>query len=111
MALIIKLHRNYCEHKTMLFAEVDGGWGFWGDWSDCTKTCEAGESIRSRLNRGKSRRTRLCDQPLHEYGGATCLGNATSFVRLLNNGTIQQEETKDCYVHDTGRNNIDLKQR
>ena len=44
-------------------------------------------------------RSRLCDDPLPQYGGANCPGNETSVELMLSNGTIQQDQTKACNVH------------
>ena len=73
----------------MFLAIVDGEWGCWGDWSGCTATCGGGESMRSRL----------CDDPLPQHGGANCPGNATFVERLPNNDIMQQKETKTCNDH------------
>ena len=45
---------------------VDGSWGEWSDWSAITQTCGVGEHTR----------TRVCDNPPPENGGAECNGNA-----------------------------------
>ena len=44
---------------------IDGGWGSWVAWSKCSVTCgPGGESVRSRL----------CNEPVAEYGGKECVG-------------------------------------
>ncbi|XP_076471109.1 uncharacterized protein LOC143301006 [Babylonia areolata] len=45
---------------------VDGAWSAWSEWSDCSATCGGGESTRSRG----------CDSPSPQDGGATCSGPA-----------------------------------
>ena len=45
--------------------QVDGGWGDYGDWTGCTTECE-GET---------QSRTRACDNPAPENGGAECTGD------------------------------------
>lgn len=46
------------------FPVVDGGWGPWEDWSECSRTCDGGIRARSRL----------CNNPPPEHGGAECSG-------------------------------------
>ena len=46
------------------FVSVDGNWGEWSDYSACPVTCGGGLQDRSRQ----------CDSPLPQYGGAYCEG-------------------------------------
>ncbi|KAL5963271.1 Hemicentin-1 [Taenia solium] len=48
-----------CERKT---CPINGGWGQWSAWSHCSKSCGGG--IR--------RRTRQCNNPSPQFGGAPC---------------------------------------
>ena len=43
---------------------TDGGWNNWMDWSPCSVTCTIGTKTR----------TRLCNNPTPQNGGASCLG-------------------------------------
>ena len=47
---------------------VDGGWGEWSDWDECPVTCGGGDQGR----------TRACDNPAPEVGGADCVADGTS---------------------------------
>jgi hypothetical protein len=44
---------------------ISGGWGRWTQWGECSLSCGL----------GKKKRTRVCDNPLPQYGGQTCPGN------------------------------------
>lgn len=46
--------------------EVDGQWGSWSAWN-CSRTCGNGVKTRSRD----------CDNPVPQHGGADCPGNNT----------------------------------
>jgi len=43
---------------------TDGGWGAWGAWSECSESCGGGVLKRSRQ----------CDSPAPQNGGADCEG-------------------------------------
>ncbi|XP_066297373.1 uncharacterized protein [Branchiostoma lanceolatum] len=59
---------------------VDGGWSPWTFWSNCTETCGNGTRTRSRS----------CDHPLPQHGGANCTGDA--------NQTQACGQDQTCYV-------------
>lgn len=46
---------------------VNGGWGAWSGWSSCTQTCDTGSKSRSRS----------CNNPYPQYGGAGCSGTSS----------------------------------
>jgi len=46
---------------------VDGGWGEFTEWSECGVSCGGGEHTR----------TRVCNNPAPEHGGADCTGDAS----------------------------------
>ena len=65
---------------------VNGNWGDWGAWSDCSANCGGG--VQSR--------TRSCNDPVPQYGGAICDSNHTSGIDYMN-GTIRvQASNKTC---------------
>ncbi|KAK3608545.1 hypothetical protein CHS0354_042522 [Potamilus streckersoni] len=55
---------------------VNGNWSEWTGWSSCTVTCSGGIETRSRT----------CDNPKPNYGGANCTGN-TSEIHECNTET------------------------
>ena len=65
---------------------MDGNWGVWSNWSICTETC----------GRGVKYRTRLCDNPVPQNGGAMCISNATAMDFGHNDGLQKQLENITC---------------
>ncbi|VUZ55036.1 unnamed protein product [Hymenolepis diminuta] len=61
-----------CERKN---CPIDGGWGAWGPWSHCSKSCDGG--IR--------RRTRQCNNPTPQFGGAQCEGSDNESTKCQEN--------------------------
>jgi len=47
-----------------MFISVDGMWGSWSTWTDCDAAC----------GNGQINRTRDCDNPAPQHGGAYCTG-------------------------------------
>ncbi|XP_038134826.1 complement component C8 alpha chain [Cyprinodon tularosa] len=56
-----------CEETLRRDAKTDGSWSCWGSWSSCSS--------------GTKTRTRICNNPAPERGGATCLGSASQTRR------------------------------
>lgn len=54
---------------------IAGGWGAWSNFSSCSASCGDGTQVRSRL----------CNNPIPQNGGANCTGNATN-TQSCNNG-------------------------
>lgn len=50
-----------------IVAKIDGHWGRWSAWSACSKSCDEGQMTR----------TRSCNDPAPQNGGAPCVGSAT----------------------------------
>ncbi|XP_062609284.1 hemicentin-1-like [Saccostrea cucullata] len=76
---------NYCSGSSIDTAScntnscpIDGGWGSWGGWSSCSKTCDTGSKSRSRS----------CNNPYPQYGGAGCSGTS--------------QESKSCQIEECG---------
>ena len=68
----------------MFFHAVDGKWSRWGRWGTCSATCEGGTQSR----------TRTCDNPAPENGGAECDSN----------GSLG-EESQSCNEQDCSSDN------
>ncbi|KAM4557634.1 complement component C8 alpha chain [Fundulus diaphanus] len=56
-----------CEETLRRDAKTDGSWSCWGSWSSCSS--------------GTKSRTRVCNNPAPDMGGAACLGSATQTHR------------------------------
>ena len=75
---------------------VAGAWGGWSNFSSCSASCGDGTQIRSRL----------CNNPAPQNGGANCTGNDID-TQICNQGncppignkSIQFKRYKNCSVH------------
>ncbi|XP_060900269.1 complement component C8 alpha chain isoform X1 [Labrus mixtus] len=56
-----------CEETLRRDTKTDGSWSCWGGWSSCTS--------------GRKTRTRTCDNPAPDGGGATCRGSSSQTQR------------------------------
>ncbi|XP_070701716.1 complement component C8 alpha chain [Pempheris klunzingeri] len=56
-----------CEETHREDTKTDGSWSCWGGWSACAS--------------GRKTRTRTCDNPAPDKGGATCLGSSSQTQR------------------------------
>uniref|UniRef100_UPI0037E72CC8 complement component C8 alpha chain n=1 Tax=Semicossyphus pulcher TaxID=241346 RepID=UPI0037E72CC8 len=56
-----------CEETLRRDTKTDGSWSCWGSWSSCAS--------------GTKTRTRTCDHPAPDGGGATCLGSSSQTQR------------------------------
>ena len=66
----------YSDPLTPFYWTVDGGWSEFGNWSECSAECDGGEQTR----------TKECNNPAPENGGADCVG--------------EDFETQACNTHD-----------
>ncbi|XP_060086023.1 uncharacterized protein LOC132565398 [Ylistrum balloti] len=55
---------------------IDGNWGNWSEYSACTNLNKADR----KCGDGQRLRTRDCDNPAPQYGGATCPGSSSSSI-------------------------------
>ena len=65
------------------FCSTDGGYTQWSKWSSCDKTCGGGIQTRSRV----------CTNPVPEFGGRDCTELGTAFGRQKCN-----EQTCEFYA-------------
>ena len=54
---------------------VHGGWSEWNAWNNCSKICEGGDLIR----------TRVCNNPKPSRGGNNCTANGSNNIQILKN--------------------------
>ena len=68
LEILRKCHfdQRLCQNDVMIL-QVDGGWGDYGDWSECSAECGGGTQTR----------TRECNNPAPEHGGADCEGTGS----------------------------------
>nr|XP_033505748.1 complement component C8 alpha chain [Epinephelus lanceolatus] len=60
-------HGEACEDTLRRDTKTDGSWSCWGAWSSCAS--------------GRKTRTRTCNNPAPEGGGAACLGSSSQTQR------------------------------
>ena len=65
---------------------VDGNWGEWRSWSTCSRSCAIGNQTR----------TRTCDDPAANNGGASCNRNDSYIETLSDTGIQEQQDIQDC---------------
>ncbi|XP_076099012.1 SCO-spondin-like isoform X4 [Mytilus galloprovincialis] len=58
-------HISHCADNP---CPIDGNWTDWSSWNECSVTC----------GKGLKDRERTCSNPLPQYGGTPCAGNATT---------------------------------
>lgn len=60
-----------CQFAIMLkeTLRTHGNWSMWSDWTECTVPCGGGDQSRNRS----------CNNPLPQYGGNYCVGNADAY--------------------------------
>ncbi|TMS10287.1 Complement component C8 alpha chain [Larimichthys crocea] len=63
----LSYHGDACEETLRRDAKTDGSWSCWGAWSSCTS--------------GRKTRTRTCNNPAPDGGGAPCLGSSSQTHR------------------------------
>ena len=72
-----------------LYSVADGGWGPWSPYSDCSASCGAGEITR----------TRFCNNPIPEIGGADCVGEAAETENCESETQCPSENLPQSYVN------------
>lgn len=66
-----KLNFNFKNLKTKIWYHkilVHGGWGDWTEWEECPVSCGGADQGR----------TRVCDNPVPEFGGDDCTVDGSS---------------------------------
>lgn len=81
---------------------VDGGWSVWQTWGRCSVTCGNGERNRARS----------CNNPVPQYGGNQCTGDATEIHFCHERscpGVFYFDITRSCFCHGTYLLNTNVK--
>lgn len=81
---------------------VDGGWSVWQTWGRCSVTC--GNGVRNRA--------RSCNNPVPQYGGKQCTGDATEIHFCHERscpGVFYFDITRSCFCHGTYLLNTNVK--
>lgn len=81
---------------------VDGGWSVWQTWGRCSVTC--GNGVRNR--------SRSCNNPVPQYGGNQCTGDATEIHFCHERscpGVFYFDITRSCFCHGTYLLNTNVK--
>lgn len=81
---------------------VDGGWSVWQTWGRCSVTC--GNGVRNRA--------RSCNNPVPQYGGNQCTGDATEIHFCHERscpGVFYFDITRSCFCHGTYLLNTNVK--
>jgi hypothetical protein len=68
------------------FKFTDGGWSNWMSWSSCSVTCTNGTKTRSRL----------CNNPTPQNGGADCSGLSQDLLNCSAGACIISESIIKC---------------
>ena len=80
-----------------IMVAVDGGWGNWTPWSACYDLDYA------VCGNGLTVRTRVCDNPLAQYGGGSCLGDSAEIQVCTESCKCKSYKT---FRSDTNASNI-----
>ncbi|XP_050410180.1 coadhesin isoform X1 [Patella vulgata] len=72
--------------NTMIDCPVDGNWGTWSEFSTCCSVCGVVEQKRSRV----------CDNPPPEFGGADCPGEPVETRNCDSNDCLNNVTTPLC---------------
>lgn len=81
---------------------VDGGWSVWQTWGRCSVTC--GNGVRNRA--------RSCNNPVPQYGGNQCTGDATEIHFCHERscpGVFYFDIIRSCFCHGTYLLNTNVK--
>lgn len=71
-----------------MFISVDGNWTDWSSWNECSVTC----------GRGLKDRERTCSNPLPQYGGTPCAGNATTSEKCNDDPCPSKNKSKTIFL-------------
>ena len=73
----------------LISVAVDGGWSQFGEWSECSAECGGGVQTR----------TRACNNPAPQQGGADCVGDATETRACNSDPCGQGQENSNFHSH------------